>query len=307
MKKFMSFMVAAGMVALSASPLYAKPVNCDTPKGDLQDAIDKANIGAELQLRGTCEGPFFITKNISLVGPATLTAPGSFTVLSVQDGGHATLRNLYINAVDAGEGLGVSQASSANLNNVVVENSSGNGINVRESSSINICCESRVENSSGSGIHVAFVSHANISHTYLIENRDGLFITEAASAGVHTSLFQENTDSGIILFAGSTIFARDIEIRENEGAGLHVDRLSHASLFESLIIDNEEAGVRAASHYSFLQLRSDINTIQGNSPDVRCDATAILKVDAPQDRGTGTGTLDVVNCGEVTSTPIFAP
>ena len=67
--------IGLALISFASSPLHAKPVNCNTPNGDLQDAIDEADIGAELNVSGNCEGPFTITKRISLIGPAILSAP----------------------------------------------------------------------------------------------------------------------------------------------------------------------------------------------------------------------------------------
>ncbi len=75
MNKLMTLMAAVAMLALSASPLYAKPVNCNTPMGDLQGAIDDADPGDTIIVQGVCEdGPYFINKDLKLFGPANLSA-----------------------------------------------------------------------------------------------------------------------------------------------------------------------------------------------------------------------------------------
>ncbi len=54
MKKLMSLMAAMALLALSASPLYAQTVNCNSPNQDLQTAVAAAGDGEVVRVSGTC-------------------------------------------------------------------------------------------------------------------------------------------------------------------------------------------------------------------------------------------------------------
>ena len=104
MKTSLKLLCTAAAVVASVSLFAAtgsaaqKNVKCDSGQS-LQTAFDNASPGDVISVSGTCdEGPFFIRKNLSVVGPATLSAPdGDFTVLSIDDGGHEKKQNLKMN------------------------------------------------------------------------------------------------------------------------------------------------------------------------------------------------------------------
>jgi hypothetical protein len=59
------------------------------PTANLQTAIDRAAPGSTLHVSGTCAGNFTITKNLTLVGPATLDGASTGSALAVS--GHANV------------------------------------------------------------------------------------------------------------------------------------------------------------------------------------------------------------------------
>ena len=95
-------LMAGGSLAVSgAAPAGASPagitVNC--PADNLQDAIYSAAAGSTLLVNGTCTGNFYINKNLTLSGPATLDGggvPTQFGAALNVAAGTVVLNNLII-------------------------------------------------------------------------------------------------------------------------------------------------------------------------------------------------------------------
>jgi len=114
-------------VALWGTPISAKNVNCDIPQQNLQKAINGAEVGEEITVSGTCSnGPFFIRREVSLVGPATLQAPAGFAVLEIR-GGTASLDTLTIDATDNAIGI-VVEGATVRMSGVIVGNAVNEGM-----------------------------------------------------------------------------------------------------------------------------------------------------------------------------------
>ncbi len=270
MKKFTTFMVAVGLVGLAASPLYAKPVNCDTLKGELQDAIDEADVGAELRLSGTCEGSFFINKDLKLIGPATLSAPaGSEIVLSIL-GANVDLVDIAIDAADSQFGL-----------EVVGGTIRGSGL--------------LVQNALQTGIFVRGTSFAQISDDSEISyNPVGIDVSQSSSIAVSASDVKSNTFFGITLAQSSSGTINDSIIDDN-GQGINVE--SNSSLrINSNIISNNTFGLHISLN-GYVDTFNP-NTFQNNSPgvDVLCDTISTFRVSTPQTAIPGPGTTDISDC-----------
>ena len=95
-------LMAGGSLAVSgAAPAGASPagitVNC--PADNLQDAIYSAPASSTLLVNGTCTGNFYINKNLTLSGPATLDGGGGpnqyGSTLNVA-AGNVVLNNLVV-------------------------------------------------------------------------------------------------------------------------------------------------------------------------------------------------------------------
>ena len=79
----------------------ATSVDCST--SSLQAAIDDASAGDTLHIVGTCNGPFNITKDLELVGPATLE--GGSSVVWVHFGAVAVFTSLVVTGSTPSEGI----------------------------------------------------------------------------------------------------------------------------------------------------------------------------------------------------------
>src|SRR5436190_639140 len=100
----------------------ATPILVDCGTGaDLQAAIDAADVGATLEVSGTCVGNFVIDKTLTLEGPlskATLDGAGTGTTLRI-DSGTVELRRL-ISTDGHGDGGGIDNHGTLTLRRTIV-------------------------------------------------------------------------------------------------------------------------------------------------------------------------------------------
>lgn len=92
-----SGVASLGLIS-AAPPAGAEPVVVNCPPDNLQTAINNASSGSTILVSGTCLGAFTITKNLTLVGPATLQGETGLRapVLDVNGGVTATVSLLTI-------------------------------------------------------------------------------------------------------------------------------------------------------------------------------------------------------------------
>ncbi|MEX0755580.1 MAG: hypothetical protein WD556_10780 [Actinomycetota bacterium] len=97
-----------------------------SPSGQaLTDAIEAADAGDTLRIRGTCVGSFTLDKNLTLIGRRSLDKPtildggGAGRVIAVDVGTSATIRRLVVtggsSGVGGGGGINVSEGARLNL------------------------------------------------------------------------------------------------------------------------------------------------------------------------------------------------
>jgi hypothetical protein len=118
--------MAGGALAVSgAAPAVAGPVviTVHCPADDLAAAINAAPVGATLLVDGTCTGNFYISRDLTLSGPAVLDGGGIGTVLDVASG-TAVLNDVTLqNGVGKfGFGGGLWNESQLTLNRSTVTN-----------------------------------------------------------------------------------------------------------------------------------------------------------------------------------------
>jgi nitrous oxidase accessory protein NosD len=278
----MKLLVGSLMVvlAIGGGNALGQSVKCDSEGRELQKAIDKAPPGSTIRLSGLCAtGPYFVQKNLTLIGPATLAgAPSDGAVISVT-GATVTFLNITINAAGAQYGI-FSRGSTIAVQDV------------------------KVTDSGGSGIHVAHTSFANIENLNLIDNDVGVYITESSSAAISNARIEGSRTFGIHVIAASSAIISETEMVNGNHAGLAINIMSNASLFSSIIEGNQGPGVLVADIYSSVLLREEVNTLSGNNPDVQCFPRGYVRVDAPQLSSTKTSQI-IPGCILVGS--LFAP
>ena len=304
------FLVVGLSLHAQQAPFDPGPtVNCNAPEGDLQKTIDNASAGSTIYVRGFCtRGPYFINKNLRLAPfdgnePRGISAvPGSNHVLHIRDAS-VEINSLPFDAANAAHGIYVDHGS-LRANSVEVANAS-QGMGILLQGSTLAAFDVTVRNSAQSGIHVGLTSTATINNSRLTNNDVGVFITEASSAIMGANVIETSRAVGVFVIAASSVFIVDTDMINGNGVGLLVDRLSNASLFESRIEGNAGPGVYVSPWYSFLSLRTPVNTIQNNNPDVNCNDRAILDLHAPQNSSTKTSFI-AAGC-IVVNGPIFTP
>lgn len=256
MIRFTTLMAAVAMLVLSASPLLAGVVNCNSPNVDLQDAIDDAKAGATLDVTGLCDdGPYFIFgKNLNLRGfggEKTLSAPAGSDIVLIIRGATVQLRDLTIDADDTGVGISV-EGSSIEVKRVVVEDASAEGL--------------RVDGS----------SFAIVTNSEFNDSDAGVVITGSSNAFLFGNTMQNNASVGIVVNLDSSATVQDNDIINN-GVGLLVTKMSSAVVLDNLIEGNTNQGILIANQYGYLSTESLPNIIRGNNPDVECQERGIFE------------------------------
>ncbi len=256
MNKLMTLMAAVAMLALSASPLYAKSVNCDDPERDLQNTIDRAKVGEEIFISGTCTGNFLINKDIKLTGPATLSATaGGESVLSI----HAADVDFVDIAIDAvGNQFGLEVEGGTIRGSLLV-----------------------VQNALQIGIFVKGTSFAQISDSEISYNPEGINVSQSSSIALSESVVVKNNEFFGITLAQSSSGTIESSMIVGNGQGINVE--SNSSLrINGNIISNNTFGLHISLN-GYVESFNP-NTIQNNSPgsDVLCDTRSTFRVEVPQ-------------------------
>ncbi len=255
--------VSAALLSLMSYTLPATTVNCDSPGQSLQQAIDTANTGSVLSIRGNCDdGPFDIRrKNLSLIadGPATLSSPaGKCCVVGIGDGSSVLIHGLTIDAAGTNTGM-LLDSSPVELREVTVKNA-GNA-----------------------GIRAGFNTKIEIRDSDISDNgRVGVFVAENSSAFLVGNTIQRNVGSGVeVVFNGSGIFEHNL-ITDSQN-GILLTRMSSLLLVGNTIENNSIRGLWVGSQYGYLSTFGSgaQNTVQNNGVDVVCDARGIFQLGQP--------------------------
>ncbi len=237
--------------AVSVSRLHAQQtsINCDTKEHGLQRQINSA-ADAEIFVIGTCEGPLRITRNFTLTGPATLSAPGSESVLLIS-GAAVELRGLTVDGSGANVAIKVA-SGSVSLNNVTVRNAST------------------------AGVFVGDTSFADIRQSTINSNGVGVFVTKSSSANVVENTIHNNSGSGIAIDLNSSAKVRGNKIKNNKN-GLWVTTMSSVTIGGNTIKNNSAKGVWVGQQYAYVGTLGPPNTIQNNKVDVECGNRGIFE------------------------------
>ena len=252
----------------NCSSCFLARVDCDADDS-LQAAVDIAVEGAELFVSGNCDdGPFVITRDIKLTGPATLSAPaGSFAVLFI-DTSRVELRNLTID--DGGYQRGILlQGSRAKMTNVYVEGATFFGIEVQ-------------------GISSATISDSEVSY-----NQSGVLVERSSSVDIsNNTTVENNTIFGMIIKSSSTASIFGGNVFSGNQQGVTVEGNSSIRMGNSTVSNNTFSGVRL-QYSSYVDIVDSANTIQDNDfADVVCETGGIIRT-SPQISSTAVDFIDV--------------
>lgn len=188
------------------------------------DALDPGGFGAVT-----------ITKSITLDGTGTMASILASLVTGITINAAATdvitIRGISINGACNGiRGINVLQAKTVNVEDCVIFRFAGPGIQVTETSDLNLNIRNTViRDNTGDGIN-ATTSHASLrirgtlEHVNLTGNANGLHARSGASFTARSSVFSNNTTNGIFCDAAGAVFAGvsvwDSQISGNGGNGV---------------------------------------------------------------------------------------
>ncbi len=188
------------------------------------DALDPGGFGAVT-----------ITKSITLDGTGTMASILASLVTGITINAAATdvvtIRGISINGFCNGiRGINVLQAKTVNVEDCVIFRFNGPGIQVTETSDLNLNIRNTViRDNTGDGIN-ATTSHASLrvrgtlEHVNLTGNANGLHARSGSSFTARNSVFSNNTTNGIFCDAAGAVFAGvsvwDSQISGNGGNGV---------------------------------------------------------------------------------------
>lgn len=255
-------LVIDGGSAGASSPPGSQPpatwVNC--PSSSLQTAIDSAEPGSVLIVRGTCRGDFTIGKDLTLIGSPNARAHRAPTVL---DGQHA------------GTTLSVSSGVSIRLMNVTVTDGAAQA---------------------GAGIAnrgVLSVFNTSVEGNTAEQFAGGIVNYGMATVSLHNTSISDNAGGGLINFPGGTVTARGISVTDNNamfgggianggsmmitqsrvsgntaliGAGIDNDTGATLTLGQSVVTDNTASGY-GGGIYNLGSVTLRHAFVVGNTPD----------------------------------------
>ena len=272
-------MLASMSLFASTGNAGIKNVKCSSGQS-LQTAITNASAGDVLNISGTCDdGPYFIRKNVSLAGPAILSAAdGSFAVLSVV-GANIGLSNLDFDADGADHGV-LLQRSTALVYDIFVENALEAGLQVDSGSA------AQVDNSdfhnNKNGVRILRSSNGDLNNNEIVT------ATAPPGAGISVDM-----SSSATIGPGNVV--------DGYPLGILVWRNSSAFLINSTIKNSSNIGL-LVQFSGFLSTTSQPSTFENNRLDVQCDTMGMIDVSGPQIGDPGT-TYDDGTCA--IPNPIF--
>ena len=248
----------AGQSQNSDQPQGWSNVDCDKEQaGALQRAIDRANPGDTIHVRGVCY------ENVSIpAGKDRLTLDGEG--LGTVNGADATLNTIQIRGprgvtitgltVTGGRaGIDVSRGSSALIDGNTIEGTGRNGITLGAFATANIV-NNTIENNAASGILVTGNAFGFI----------GFGTADDASASPNT--IRHNGMHGISLTLSSSARIAGNTISNNARHGINVERASQANISSNTIDANGQHGIYVTEN-SGANLGSDTGTGLFDAPN----------------------------------------
>ena len=233
MKIFFGFLA---LFFLAASPVYgakARVTNETTGQQytSLQSAIDAANSGDVLKLKGHFYGTFFINKSLSLIGSPRAVLDGNYSVrvLDLGTNGSAVvnLENLVIQNGSDETGGGILNIGILNIknlkiiNNVSTENYGGGGIGNWASN----------PETSVSGVAALTVVDTEFINNKALSGEGGGIVVQGGTLTMENSLFENNyalSFGGGVALCASTNIICNTTFKKNttpgNGGGVGNDR-----------------------------------------------------------------------------------
>ncbi len=213
-------------------------VDCDAGQS-IQAAVDGAGDGDTINVSGTCNERFTISKNriklIGLTGASIIGPDNSGDMIRVR--GSNVLIDGFSTLTGDRRSILVERAGSAFIRNNIILGSGSTGIGVKESSSARIE-NNTIENSGTHGVRVTESSFARVVGN-LIKNsvRKGVIVTQSGSAGIFDNTITEN-QVGIVMNTGGAGSIDNNIITDNDGDGIAIRNGSAVRLQRSASVSN---------------------------------------------------------------------
>ena len=267
----------------------ANSCDCSTPCRTFQTAHNNTADQGELTvLDPGGYGALTVTKSISVVndggGEASMLVSGGGTGITINAsaaGGYVNLRGLTVQGVSGGTstGLRFNTGISLTMENCVIRNHTGNGIEFYPNASSQISVSSTLlSDNGGHGIHIQPVAASAVKALFnRVEaygnSQDGILVAAALNsvaikATAVDTVAANNGGSGFLAtggFAGgiNLMVARSVAAN-NSGTGIAALGLgAHVRVTRSTVTGNGQ-GWQAAN--AFLESYGD-NNVDGNTPD----------------------------------------
>ncbi len=203
---------------------YAQCALVVLPDESLQEAIDKASLGATLCLESG------VWREKLEIKAKTLLLKGVGKEETILDG----LR--FENVPCCVNGITVKENSQLSLENLSIRNFTANGISVSDTSRLQLLNVYIFRNENG--IRTQGSAHLEVDSSQIVGNRGvGILAAGSTQTTLQNALVAENGIGGLLAIDKADVFIQDSEITENRGTGV-----ATSSLFNNLI--NFEGGAR---------------------------------------------------------------
>ena len=232
------------------------------------DALDPGGYGAVT-----------ITKSITLDGTGTFASILASLVtgitINAQSTDVITIRGISINGFCNGiRGINILQAKTVNVEDCVIFRFAGPGIQVTETSDLNLNIKNTViRDNTGDGIN-ATTNHATLrvrgtlEHVQLTGNANGLHARSGSSFTARNSVFSNNTSNGVFTDAAAgtgpaIAFIHASQVSFNGGAGVRAGNAGNVGTSGIEISQNQIDGNTGAG--AVISTNGLINTFTNNS------------------------------------------
>lgn len=267
----------------------ANPCSRTAPCKTFAGAISKTAAGGEINaIDPGGFGAVTITKSIVIDGSSQLASILSSGTNAVNINGAGivvTLRNLAINGAGTGlQGINIVNAAAVTLENVVIDNVTGNGINVVSSGNVSLSMNRvSVRRALGSGVLLkpaaGVTATATLNDLQLAGGGSGLRIESRGSATLSGSVISGNANDGVLLLPSdgpASLVLSDSRIVANGSgattAGIHANGATASVRLRGNTISGNSVGLLSANSGAIISHGE--NLVAGNGVDGTPTASA---------------------------------
>jgi hypothetical protein len=267
----------------------ANPCSRTAPCKTFAGAISKTAAGGEINaIDPGGYGAVTITKSMIIDGSsqhASILSSGTNAVNINGAGIVVTLRNLAINGAGSGvHGINIINAASVTLENVVIDNVSGNGINLVSTGSVALGMNRvSIRRALGNGVLLkpgtGVTATATLHDLHLVGGGSGLRIEARGNATLAGSVISGNSNDGVLVVtaddAASLVISASRIVANGSGAttaGVHANGATASVRLRGNVISGNSAGLLSTGSGAIISHGE--NVIAGNTTDGAPTASA---------------------------------